>query len=131
MASTYEMYQEKILDHYRRPRNKGSLEHASHRGKDSNPLCGDEIAIDLLVDGTRRIVDVRFSGQGCAISLASASMLTESIRGRTVEDASSLRDEDVVKALGIPLSAVRLKCALLSVQVLRRALGLPPQGKGS
>jgi len=131
MASAYEMYQEKILDHYKHPRNKGELEGASHRGKESNPLCGDEISIGLVVDGADRIADVRFTGQGCAISLASASMLTERVKGRTIDEAASIRRDDVVEFLGIPLSAVRMKCALLSLQVLRRALGLPPEGHGS
>ena len=126
MASAYEMYQEKILDHYKHPRNKGELEGASHRGKESNPLCGDEISIGLVVDGADRIADVRFTGQGCAISLASAS-----VKGRTIDEAASIRRDDVVEFLGIPLSAVRMKCALLSLQVLRRALGLPPEGHGS
>src|SRR3972149_6733865 len=131
MASAYEMYQEKSLEHYKRPRNKGELEGASHRGKESNPLCGDEISIGLVVDGANRVADVRFTGQGCAISQASASMLTERIRGKTIEEIASIRRDDVVEALGIPLSAVRMKCALLSLHVIRRALGLPPEDRGS
>lgn len=131
MASAYDIYQEKILDHYKRPRNKGELESASHRGTESNPLCGDEISMGLVVDGTHRVADVRFTGQGCAISQASASMLTERIRGKTIEEIASIRRDDVVQSMGIPLSAVRLKCALLPLQVLRRALGLPPEGRES
>jgi len=84
MASAYEMYQEKILDHYKHPRNKGELEGASHRGKESNPLCGDEISIGLVVDGADRIADVRFTGQGCAISLASAVILASDLGKRAI-----------------------------------------------
>lgn len=124
MVASYEMYQEQILDHYKRPRNKGVLEGASHHAKDSNPLCGDEITLYLRVDGSDRIAEVRFSGQGCAISQASASMLTEALKGGTVDGAKALGRDDIMKRLGIPLSAVRMKCALLSLHVLRRALGV-------
>jgi len=123
MAASYEIYQEKILDHYKRPRNKGVLEAASHQAKDSNPLCGDEVTLYLRVDGADRIADVRFSGQGCAISQASASMLTEHLKGIGIEEAKGLGREEVLRRLGIPLSAVRTKCALLSWHVLRKALG--------
>lgn len=125
MASAYDMYQEQILDHYKRPRNKGVLEPASHHAKESNPLCGDEIALYLVVDGADRIADVRFDGQGCAISQASASMLTVTLKGKAVREAKALDKEAVLAALGIPLSAVRTKCALLSWHVLRKALGAP------
>jgi nitrogen fixation NifU-like protein len=123
-AASYELYQERILEHYKHPRNKGALDAPSHQAKDSNPLCGDEITLYLAVDGSGTIADVRFSGQGCAISLASASMLTEGLKGTRVADAKALGRDDVLKRLGIPLSAVRMKCALLSLQVLRRALGV-------
>ncbi|HLB67209.1 MAG TPA: SUF system NifU family Fe-S cluster assembly protein [Thermoplasmata archaeon] len=123
MASSYEMYQEQILDHYKRPRNKGVLQPASHHAKESNPLCGDEIAMTVQVDGSERIADVRFDGQGCAISQASASMLTVSVKGKPVSAAKALSKEDMLTALGIPLSAVRMKCALLSLHTLRKALG--------
>src|SRR3972149_1814024 len=102
MASVYDMYQEQILDHYKRPRNKGVLEPASHHAKESNPLCGDEISLYL-------VADVRFDGQGCAISQASASMLTVTLKGKAVREAKALDKEAVLAALGIPLSAVRTK----------------------
>ncbi len=123
MASSYEMYQEQILDHYKNPRNKGILEPADLQAKESNPLCGDEISISLRIDGSDRIADVRFDGQGCAISQASASMLTVALKGKTVQEAAAMNREDLLRQLGIPLSAVRMKCALLSLQVLHRALG--------
>ncbi|MGI0147952.1 MAG: Fe-S cluster assembly sulfur transfer protein SufU [Thermoplasmata archaeon] len=117
------MYQEQILDHYKHPRNKGPLPGASLNGRDSNPLCGDEVILHLKVDGSHRITEVRFEGQGCAISQASASMLTTMLKGTTVPDAEALDREAVLKQLGIPLSAVRLKCALLSLHVLKLAIG--------
>jgi len=123
------MYQEHILDHYKNPRNKGRLEPASLQAMDSNPLCGDSVALYLRVDGSARISDVRFDGRGCAISQASASMLTTMIQGKTLAEARALGQEDILKALGVPLSPVRLQCALLSLNVLRLALGEKP-GKG-
>lgn len=123
MAAAYDLYQEQILDHYKHPRNKGPLPGASLDGRDSNPLCGDEVILHLKVDGSQRIADVRFEGQGCAISQASASMLTTMLKGVTVPDAEALDREAILKQLGIPLSAVRLKCALLSLHVLKLALG--------
>ncbi len=123
MAASYELYQEQILDHYKHPRNKGVLESATLKARDSNPLCGDEITLYLLVDGHDRIADVRFDGQGCAISQASASMLTTMVKGKTLAEARALGQQDIFKAVGVPLSAVRVKCALLSLQVLGVALG--------
>src|SRR3989337_3595565 len=102
MAASYEIYQEKILDHYKRPRNKGVLEAASHQAKDSNPLCGDEVTLYLRVDGADRIADVRFSGQGCAISQASASMLTSIVQGMPLQDAQAITKEAAPTAPGTP-----------------------------
>lgn len=120
-----DLYREIILDHYENPRNYGELPDADISYEDDNPLCGDRIRMDLKVqDG--RIVDVRFSGKGCAISQASASMLTERIKGATVEEARRLTRDDVLEMLGIPLGPARIKCALLSLKVLKAALyGLP------
>ncbi len=120
-----DLYREMILDHYENPRNYGELPDADISYEDDNPLCGDRIRIDLKVqDG--RIVDVRFSGKGCAISQASASMLTERIKGATVEEARQLTREDILEMLGIPLGPARIKCALLSLKVLKAGLyGLP------
>lgn len=120
-----DLYREIILDHYENPRNYGELPDADISYEDDNPLCGDRIRIDLKVqDG--RIVDVRFSGKGCAISQASASMLTERIKGATVEEARRLTRDDILEMLGIPLGPARIKCALLSLKVLKAGLyGLP------
>jgi len=127
MSATYAMYQEQILDHYKNPRNKGTLRDATLRARESNPLCGDEIALYLVVDGKDRISDVRFDGEGCAISQASASMLTEMIKGKTLAQARAVREEDILKAVGVPLSAVRTKCAILSLHVLGLALTSPKE----
>lgn len=116
-------YREYILDHYRNPRNYGALEHPSAHAEDSNPLCGDQLAIDLLVEGDR-VKEVRFKGRGCAISQASASMLSEMIEGHTVDEIIQLGKDDVLDALGISISPARTKCAFLSLRVLHRSLAL-------
>lgn len=123
MSTSSELYQEHILDHYKHPRNKGPLPGARLQARDSNPLCGDEVTLRLNVDGSQRISEVRFEGHGCAISQASASILTTIVEGKAVPDAEALDRDAILKALGIPLSAVRLKCALLPLNVLKLALG--------
>ncbi|MFQ5407052.1 MAG: Fe-S cluster assembly sulfur transfer protein SufU [Anaerolineales bacterium] len=114
-----DMYREVILDHYKNPRRRGTLDPADISYEDDNPLCGDRIRIDLRVDDAERIVDAAFSGQGCAISQASASMLMEEIVGKTLAEVKSLSREDILDMLGIELGPVRLKCALLSLKVLK------------
>jgi nitrogen fixation protein NifU and related proteins len=116
-------YREYILDHYRNPRNYGKLEHPDAHAEDFNPLCGDQLAIDLQVAGDQ-VTAVRFQGRGCAISQAAASMLSEMIEGKTVEEVVQLGKDDVLDALGIPISPARLKCAFLSLRVLHRGLAL-------
>jgi len=118
----YEMYQEQILDHYKRPRNFGEMQDADLHAHDDNPLCGDDLTLYIKVGEGERISDVKFKGQGCAISLASASMMTQLIKGKTLSEAREIDTDRIVKTLGIPLSPVRLKCALLSLQVLKKAL---------
>ncbi len=114
-----DMYREVILDHYKNPRNRGKLEPADISYEDDNPLCGDRIRIDIRLDENRRVKEVAFSGQGCAISQASASMLTEEIVGKLVDDLKQISKEDILELLGIELGPVRLKCALLSLKVLK------------
>jgi nitrogen fixation NifU-like protein len=116
-------YREYILDHYRNPRNYGTLEHPDAHAEDSNPLCGDQLAIDLLVEDNL-VKEVRFKGRGCAISQASASMLSEMIEGHTVDEVIKLGKDDVLDALGISISPARTKCAFLSLRVLHRSLAL-------
>jgi len=126
----YDMYQEVILQHYRSPKNFGPLADADRIGEESNPLCGDHITIRLKLEpGSQKISAVRFEGDGCAISVASTSMLTEKVAGMTLEQAGHLTRDDVLQQLGIPLSPVRVKCALTGFAALGRALhpeSLPP-----
>jgi nitrogen fixation protein NifU and related proteins len=113
-----DLYREAILDHYQNPRNYGTLEPADVSYEEDNPVCGDHIRLDLrLQDG--RVSEVRFSGHGCAISQASASMLTETIQGKTLDELKAMGKDDILEMLGIPLGPVRLKCALLSLKVLK------------
>ncbi|MBA2682303.1 MAG: SUF system NifU family Fe-S cluster assembly protein [Ktedonobacteraceae bacterium] len=116
-------YREYILDHYRDPRNYGKLEKPDVHSEDSNPLCGDQLGMDLQIEGDR-VTAVRFQGRGCAISQATASMLSEMIEGKTVDEVSSLGKNDVLEALGIPISPARTKCAFLSLRVLHRGLAM-------
>ena len=113
-----DLYRDNIIDHYQNPRNYGTLEHPDISYEDSNPVCGDEIRMDLKIqDG--RVVDARFSGHGCSISQASASMLTEEIIGKSLEEVKQIDKQYLLDMLGIPLGPVRLKCALLSLKVLK------------
>ena len=113
------VYSEIILDYYRHPRNKGTLDHPQVSAKDSNPLCGDIIEMQLELDKNNSVKEVRFNGQGCAISQASASMLTELVKGKTLDDARKISKDEILSLIGGQLSAVRLKCALLSLKVLK------------
>ncbi len=121
MSSMYE--REIIMDHARSPRNYGTLENPDVHAEDSNPLCGDKLRMDLHVEGDR-VAEVRFMGKGCAISQATASMLSEMMEGRTIAEVSALGKEDVLDALGIPISPARTKCAFLSLRVLHRGLAM-------
>ncbi len=116
-----DFYRENILDHYKNPRNHGHIDHPSAVAEGVNPLCGDELAIELKVeDGI--VTDVRYNGRGCAISQAAASMLSDAVKGRAVSELSQIGKDDVLDELGIPLTPIRLKCAMLSVGVLKVAL---------
>jgi nitrogen fixation NifU-like protein len=114
-----DMYREVILDHYKNPRNRGTLDPHDFSYEDENPLCGDKLRIDVRLDDQQRVAAVAFSGRGCAISQASASMLTEAIQGKTLEEIKALSRDDILDLLGIELGPVRLKCALLSLKVLK------------
>lgn len=115
-----EMYAEIIMDYYRNPRNKGSINSPSSISKDVNPACGDEIEIQLKINGDK-IQDISFNGKGCAISQASASLLTESVKGKSLEDVKKLGKSDILEMLNIPISPIRIKCAILSLKVLKMA----------
>jgi nitrogen fixation NifU-like protein len=120
------LYREIILDHYRNPRNKGTLDPADFSYEDTNPLCGDEIRIDLRInDGI--VSEVAFSGRGCAVSQASASMLTELVEGRPLEEVKAITKDDLLEELGVPVSPARMKCALLSLKVLKAGIYGVPQ----
>ncbi|HUV89216.1 MAG TPA: SUF system NifU family Fe-S cluster assembly protein [Anaerolineae bacterium] len=115
------LYREHILDHYRHPRNQGTLDGADISYQLDNEVCGDVVRLDVrLQDG--QVSEARFSGHGCVISTASASMLTEEILGKTVAELKALRDEDVFKMLGITLQPVRARCGLLPLRVLQGGL---------
>jgi len=114
-----DMYRENILDHYQNPRHYGTLEDPDISYEDDNPLCGDIIRLDIKLDDEDRISQVAFSGEGCAISQASASMLTEEILGKTLDEVKQISKDDILEMLGIQLGPVRLKCALLSLKVLK------------
>jgi nitrogen fixation NifU-like protein len=118
--SAADIYKELILDYYRNPRNFGKLESFDISSHDTNPLCGDEISIQIKVGDGNRIEQIKFSGKGCAISLASASMLTEMAKGRELGWVKTLSKEDILKMLGNPdLGPSRIKCALLGMKVLK------------
>lgn len=111
------IYQDIILDHYRNPRNTGTIKNPTDHIKVSNPLCGDVIEMDIA-EKEGVIQDIKFAGQGCAISQAAASMITEYAKGKTKEDVKKLDKDFMLDMLGITLSPNRLKCALLSLEAL-------------
>jgi nitrogen fixation NifU-like protein len=116
-----DFYRDYILDHYRNPRNFGTLERPDASAEDLNPLCGDQIRMDLQVAQDGTVSDVRFSGKGCAISQASASMLTQSIVGMKLADVARLSKDAVLENVGIGISPTRMKCAMLGLRVLKSA----------
>lgn len=115
-----DFYRDEILEHYTHPHHYGTLEHADISHEENNPLCGDRVRFDLKLDEAgERVVDVRFSGVGCAISKAAASMLTDMIVGKTLAEIKALGKDDVLDELGLDLGPVRLKCALLPLKVVK------------
>jgi nitrogen fixation protein NifU and related proteins len=117
-----DLYRDEILEHYRSPHNFGTLEQPDAVHEGANPLCGDRITLMLGIDDEGRIGEVAFTGRGCAISQASASMLTDEIKGKPLSEIARLGRQDVLDTLGIEISPARLKCALLSLETLRLAL---------
>ena len=116
------MYQEIIMDYYRNPKNFGQLDNPSAKARDVNPSCGDVVEMHLKINNdTKTIEDIRFSGKGCAISQAAASMITEHLHGKPLDTVTDLKKEQVLGLLGIPISMMRLKCALLGLKVVKMA----------
>lgn len=117
-----DLYRDYILEHYRAPHNFGTLEHPDASYEGYNPLCGDRITMMLAIDDAETLTDVAFTGRGCAISQASASLLTDRIKGKPLAEIAGIGRADVLDELGIEISPARLKCALLSLDTLQKAL---------
>jgi nitrogen fixation NifU-like protein len=118
-----DLYREIILDHYKNPRHYGEIEEADASAEGQNPLCGDEIAVSVAFNGDgETIEEVRFRGRGCAISQAATSMLTELVEGRSAAEVAAMPQDELLEEIGIPLTPIRLKCALLGLGVLKVAL---------
>lgn len=123
MSEFDQLYREVILDHYRNPRGHGELEEPDAQAEGQNPLCGDEVSIYVsFADDGETIEEVKFSGRGCAISQAATSMLTEMVTGRKATEIATLPKDELLEEIGIPLTPVRLKCALLGLGTLKVAL---------
>lgn len=120
------IYREQIIDLYENPLNYGALEGADWSYEEDNPLCGDVVRIDVQLDANGRVADIRWQGEGCAISQAAASLLTEEVKGLTLDQVRNFEKDQLLALLGLPLSMARVKCALLSLKVLKAgAYGLP------
>jgi nitrogen fixation NifU-like protein len=127
-VSEDELYQERILDHYEEPYHRGHAPHATHAHEDDNPLCGDVVRIELGVDPQGKVREAWFSGDGCCISQAAASMLMERIDGRSVDEIKKMSAEDMLEMFGAKLTPNRQKCCLLSWRVLQSAIYSPLNG---
>ena len=137
MSEFDQLYREVILDHYRNPRGHGLIEDADAQAEGQNPLCGDEVSISVRFAADGETIDeVGFEGRGCAISQAATSMLTELVKGRKAAEVAELPKEELLDEIGIPLTPIRLKCAILGLGVLKVALNrakgtpLPEEWRG-
>ena len=119
--SSMNIYKENILDLYRNPHNKGNLKNPTNEFSKNNPLCGDEIKIQIIIK-KNKIVEVKFDGHGCAISQASASLLTDKIKNLSVDKIKKISEKNILTLLRIPVSHTRIKCALLPLDAIRGAL---------
>ena len=118
-----EMYQQNILDHYKHPRNFGTIEDTQHIAHVANPLCGDELDFFLQFDKVGNLTNVKFTGRGCTISIASASMLSEKLNGMSTSQIEQLTNDSVLNLLGVPVNPARMKCATLSLEAVQQAIG--------
>ena len=118
-----DIYRENIMDHYKNPRNFGKLKTANIEYRDYNPICGDEITIQIEIQNDK-VKDVKFIGKGCAISMATASILTEELKGKSIKDVEKLKNEDILKMIGIDVSPSRIKCVLLSLSAIKKGMKL-------
>ena len=119
--SSYELYQQNILDYYKHPRNKGKVSNPDIKFRELNPLCGDEIEVTIKLEGNK-IKQILFEGKGCAISQAAASMMSEYLEGKKIEDANKFTKDEMLEMLGIPFSPARLRCALLGIRVMKEGV---------
>jgi len=122
MSEFDQLYRELILDHYKNPRNHGLLDPADARAEGQNPLCGDEVTVSVRLGEGDVVEAVGFDGRGCAISQAATSMLTDLVKGKTALEVAEMPKEELLDELGIPLTPVRLKCAILGLGVIKVAL---------
>lgn len=127
LSEDEEIYRENILDHYRSPRNKKALEEYTFRHLEYNPICGDKIELFIKLNGQLCVEEAAFQGEGCAISQASVSMLTEKLKGMHLRDLQSIKKEDVLDMLGISIGLVRMKCALLPLKALHTGIAKQDQ----
>jgi nitrogen fixation NifU-like protein len=121
---SFSMYQENILDHYENPYHRGTMAHPMLEFRDLNPLCGDEVRIQARLDAQQHLSEVCFEGQGCVISMAAASMLMEAIDGKPLAEVKAMDRQAMLDLLGIPLTAMRVKCAMLALRTLEKAITL-------
>lgn len=128
---SFEMYQDNILDHYENPSHRGTLEHPTFEIRDFNPLCGDEVHIQARLN-EGHLAEICFEGKGCVISLAAASMLMEEVQGKTLDEIKKMGRQDMLDLLGVPLTTMRVKCAMLPLRALEKAIHrYENQGTGS
>ena len=120
---THDMYQQNILDHYKHPRNFGEISDATAKAHAANPLCGDEIDFFLKFDDAEIVMSAQFTGRGCTITMASASMLSEKLKGMSRPEIEQLSNDDAVQLLGVPINPARLKCATLALEAVQQAIG--------
>jgi nitrogen fixation protein NifU and related proteins len=116
-----DMYMEEILDHYRNPRNFGEVAGANLQVRDTNPLCGDEVSFTAKISG-EKLEEVKFKAEGCAISIASSSLLLENLDGKNLQDVIKMTNDELIDLLGIEIGPSRIKCALLGLMTLKKGL---------